>query len=153
MTRVKTLDDVMHADHVVKSEGGKITDQFAESMYAPSVYVDAYWDEHGDCQIMRHHELAMGEQVERDGWEVITGFSGQYLSHGTGIMHDSERIGTHHSPMGKLILENPGYYVAVVVEINTRPDDERYENENPEPAGWVLLFKEFPYDEDGNCQG
>jgi hypothetical protein len=62
-----------------------------------------------------------------DTWEVFSiGYTGQYSYNG-GVMHASEYMG------GRLlddILDTPGTYVIVAVEVDDDPDH---------PAGWTVL--------------
>lgn len=68
---------------------------------------------------------------EADTWEVFSiGYTGQYSYNG-GVMHQSEYLG------GRLlddILETPGTYVIVAVEVERTEDDT-----DPFPAGWTVL--------------
>jgi len=73
-----------------------------------------------------------------DEWSFVDGFSGQYGYRGP-IMHVSEYLG---GGMADHVLETPGIYVVVVVEVLDDPDWD-YTNENPEPAGWALLYREI----------
>ena len=78
-----------------------------------------------------------------EGWELLTGFTGQYGYRGP-VMHSSEFIGggleTH-------ILETPGYYVALVVNGYCHYDGTTDCNEDSgcdcEPAGWAVAYKPF----------
>lgn len=117
------LRKVMEFDHVIHvDEDGTVTD--AEGQYAPDVDVDT----DSDGQILDHHEKAMIESVRSQGWELMTGYTGQYCYHGP-IMHPSEFIGGR---LAEAILEDPGYYVSVSVE-----------TDNPEePAGWAIARKD-----------
>lgn len=89
--------------------------------YVPSVMHD---DEHDIVLDGVPHK-------EADTWEVFsTGYTGQHGYNG-GVMHASEYMG------GRLlddIMERPGIYVIVAVEVE--PDEE---DEYPEPAGWTVL--------------
>lgn len=82
-----------------------------------------------------HHDEADHIRIdapEGEDWEAFsTGYTGQWMSAGSPVMHASEYIG------GRLetdMLESPGVYVVETVEV--LPDDE---DEDPEPAGWVVL--------------
>jgi hypothetical protein len=118
------LNSIMELDHVVRvGPDGTVTD--AVGVHAPSVYVDT--DEDG--QILGAHEQEMIESVKCQGWELLSGWTGQYCYHGP-IMHPSEFVGGR---LAKHILETPGLYCAVSVETND--NDEL-------PAGWAVAFKE-----------
>lgn len=119
------LNDRMEFGHVIHVHmDGKITDP--TGIHAPETYI--YSDDDG--QISREHQKDMIENARRQGWTLLTGWTGQYLSGDSAIMHNSEYIGggleTH-------IRENPGYYVTCVVTT----DDE-------DDAGWVVAFREDP---------
>lgn len=101
-----------HSPFVVH-EDGTISD--APGIYAPDLF-------HVDGE--REPEGA-GHK-----WEYVDGYSGQYRYSGP-VMHASEQLA---GGMARDVLETPGTYVLCVVEC--WPDDE---DEEPEPAGWVLL--------------
>lgn len=69
--------------------------------------------------------------LDSDKWEVFSrGYTGQWGYNG-GVMHQSEYMG------GRLlddILESPGTYVIVAVEVEPTDDDT-----DPAPAGWTVL--------------
>lgn len=126
MDRAKTnmLREAMQFDHVIRvlADG---TVAHPTGHYAPEVYVEV----DSDGQMHDHHERDMMERVEDQGWELVTGWTNQYLYHGS-IMHASEYIGGN---LAEHILETPGYYVVVAVE--TMDDHD-------EAAGWAIAFKE-----------
>jgi len=71
--------------------------------------------------------------IDGEGWEALTGYTGQYSYNGA-VMHASEQLS------GRLaddILTTPGTYVLVVVEV--LEDDGEDTGEYPEPAGWAVL--------------
>lgn len=119
-----TLQDIMEFDHVVQVlADGTVMDT---GLYAPELY---------------HVE---GEQSPNDveghgdGWTLLTGFTGQYGYNGA-VMHASEYIGVG---LERQILENPGYYVACVV--NCDDDDE--------PAGWAIAYRAVEHEaNDDGC--
>jgi hypothetical protein len=115
------LNDVMEFDHVVQvGEGGAVTD--AEGVYAPELHMET----DDDGQILDAHERDYIEQARRQGWQLLTGWTGQYGYRGP-VMHSSEFVG---GALAEHILETPGTYVVTAVET----DDE--------PAGWVVAYRE-----------
>lgn len=120
---MKSLNEVMQFDHVIQVHpDGNVTDA-PEGIYAPEVYVDT-----DDGQILKEHESAMVEYVRSQGWEFLTGYTGQYSYSGP-IMHASEFIG---GGMERDILEEPGMYVSLVIETS---------DESDEAAGWAVAKK------------
>jgi len=118
------LDDAMEFDHVIKiSPAGRITD--AEGVYAPELAIDT----DDDGQILAGHEAAFIEDARRQGWELLTGYSGQDRYSGP-VMHASEFVG---GALADHILRTPGLYVVTSVE--TLDDSEQ-------PAGWVVAYRE-----------
>lgn len=113
------LDERMEIDHVVQiMEDGSVIDR--NDLYAPEVNVDT----DGEGSILAEHESDMIEDVKRQGWEMLTGWTGQYGYSGP-IMHPSEYIGGR---LAEHILSNPGIYCAVAVET--------YEGEDA--VGWTV---------------
>lgn len=94
------------------NDDGTVTD--AEGIYAPSVF---------HCEVD-------DVEIHGDGWEPLTGYTGQYGYHGA-VMHASEQFAG-----GILtdVLATPGTYTLVVVEVMPEDDDPE-----PEPAGWAVL--------------
>jgi hypothetical protein len=108
---IMTLNDIMDPDHIIQVQpDGTITEP--QGIYAP--------------------ELNDGE-LEGDEWSLLDGWSGQYSYRGP-IMHPSEYIG---GALADHIIENPGYYVAVM---NYMDDDG--DGNGVEPDGWAVAFKE-----------
>lgn len=121
--RNRTLNDLMEFDHViVVHEDGSITDA-PRDIYAPESMFDE--DIHPD-------PVAFPAFVNPDGWEFLSGYSGQDRYAGP-IMHRSEYIG---GGLETAIRETPGTYVAVVV--NSYPDDDD-ENGEIDADGWAVL--------------
>jgi hypothetical protein len=122
----------MEFDHVIRVHvGGTISEP--AKVYAPEIYITS----DVDGQISAADDAYMIERVKAQGWELLTGYSGQYGYSGP-VMHPSESIG------GRLemdIRNTPGYYVALVVddidELNTSDDD--YESI---PVGWAVAYRE-----------
>lgn len=120
----QTLNDLMQCDHVIRvREDGTIDDR-VEGVWAPEVHIDT--DEDG--QITREHEQQMIRDVESEGWQLLTGWTGQYLSAHSPIMHPSEYIG---GALEEHIRETPGLYAAVSVEDGTE-----------EGVGWAVAYRE-----------
>jgi hypothetical protein len=137
------LNDKMDIDHVIRiTPDGTVAD--APGEYAPEVIV--LLDEDG--QITNDAEAELIRSVEAQGWELMTGYTGQFSYHGP-IMHPSEYIG------GRLALdirERPGLYVAVevsgLVDVPEGHEDttdlaKLREMEN-DPIGWVVARKLDP---------
>jgi len=123
-----SLNDIMEFDHVIFVSGdGQIHEDFDE-MYAPEVYVAL--DEDG--QISADAEVSMIDDVIGQGWDLLSGWTGQYRYNGA-IMHDSEYIG---GGLAAHIRENPGFYVAVVVMGMPYDEDDEYE-----PVGWAVAHQ------------
>jgi len=117
-----TLNDLMQVDHVIRVDGdGCITD--ADGMYAPELMMET----DDDGQILDSHERAYIDEVKRQGWDLLTGWTGQYSYHGP-IMHSSEYVGGH---LEDHIRETPGFYAVITVECD---DDEA--------AGWTIAYRE-----------
>jgi hypothetical protein len=115
------LDERMEIDHVVQiMEDGSVIDR--NDLYAPEINVDT----DGEGSILAEHESDMIEDVKRQGWEMLTGWTGQY-GYGGPIMHQSEYIGGR---LSEHILSTPGIYCAVAVET--------YEEDSGDAAGWAV---------------
>lgn len=124
----RTLNDIMQFDHVIKVRNGEITD--ASGVHAPEVLFGSE-----DGQILTMHERHVREELERSGWTLETGWSGQYSYSGP-IMHQSEYIG---GALADHIRETDGFWVAVSAEMWPYEDD----NDSPDPAGWLLLHRDL----------
>lgn len=106
-----TLD--VEFDHVFTvTHDGTVTD-------APNVYAPSVW-----------HDDTADIVIDGDGWEALTGYTGQYGYRGA-VMHASEKFA---GGIARDVLDEPGTYVLVVVEVLPDEDDEQ-----PEPAGWAVL--------------
>lgn len=128
------LRDVMEFDHVIRVVDGTWYDD-VKNVYAPEVSVGT--DEDG--QITDDDERAMVESVTRQGWGLLSGWTGQYGYNGP-IMHASEYVG---GQLAQHILATPGLYCVVSVE--TLDDSE-------EPAGWVVAYRDLPESDDSPQQ-
>ena len=99
-------------------------------------YVDELghvWTADGEA-FTDEEEAAWIEDLRRQGWEPLIGFTGQCGYRGA-VRHPSEFIG---GGLERHILDNPGTYVAVPVEDFTPM--ERGEPE-PDAFGWAVLRK------------
>lgn len=104
----KTLNDIMEFDHVIEvHQDGSVTHR--ADIYAPELVDDTV----------------------SDGWELLNGYSGQYLYSGP-VMHSSEFIGGR---MADDILSTPGIYVAVVATTT----DKEFAEDNI--YGWAVARK------------
>jgi hypothetical protein len=118
-----SLNDRMDIDHVVRvHEDGSVTDE--SGAYAPELIIGT--DDTG--QILAEHETELRESAKRQGWELLTGFTGQHGYNGP-LMHPSEFVG---GGLERYILANPGLYCVVVIE--TYDDSD-------EPAGWAVAHR------------
>ena len=115
------LNERMGIDHVIRVNGD-LTIDYADDVYAPEVYVES--DEDG--QILAQDDADMVANINRQGWDVLNGWSGQSGYAGP-IMHQSEYIG---GALAEHILETPGTYVACAV---TDLSDDA------DLVGWVIL--------------
>lgn len=120
----RDLNDAMELNHAVQvqSDGGVVDGP--DGVYAPDLYV--HLDEAGQEPGGADDDLR--QQARAQGWELMSGYTGQYGYRGP-VMHASEVIG------GRLqgdVLATPGLYVAVPVEV--APWGEA----DTEPAGWAV---------------
>lgn len=106
----------------VVSENGACRADF--TTYAPEVFVST----DDDGQILSVHEAEMIEDVRRQGWEMLTGWSGQWQYSGP-IMHASEYFGGR---LREHVLSVPGTYALVVVTGDCDDDPD---------AGWAVVRK------------
>ena len=127
-TSDRDLDDIMTFDHVIQVDAnGTIT--HPSGIYAPETIVET----DDDGQILAVHKTTLKASLARQGWEMITGFSGQHGYAGP-IMHASEYVG---GGLETYIRTTPGIYTVVVVEcLGTDSDDD---GDAEEPAGWAIL--------------
>lgn len=128
-----SLNDKMDFDHVIRIDvyGNVIV---VAGVHAPEVSVACADDDCGS--ITAEAEVEMTAYVERQGWELMTGYTGQYLYHGP-IMHTSEYVG------GRLeedIRETPGLYVVVEVT-GLYATEKQEEAQASQPIGWVVARK------------
>lgn len=123
----KALNDLMEFDHVIQVHpDGTITEP--SGVYAPEISLSAA----PDGQISAADDADMVAFVKAQGWELLTGFTGQYGYSGP-LMHPSEYVG---GGLEKHIRETPGVYVACVADV--QPDGA----EESESVGWVVAYRE-----------
>lgn len=128
----ETLNDVMEFDHViVVHEDGTVSD--AENVYAPDIRMEV----DADGQHLHADDSDIIGQAEREGWELLRGYTGQHGYRGP-VMHASEYIGGR---MAEDILEEPGTYVVVIVWVDAPEDAPNREELEEEPAGWAVARK------------
>src|SRR3954471_10532989 len=109
----ENLQKIADFDHpFVVGVDGSLYD--ATSAFAPEVY----------------HSETTDIEIMADGWEALSGFTGQYSYHGP-VMHSSELLSGR---IAKHILATPGLYVVVAVEVMPENDED-----HPAPAGWAVL--------------
>jgi len=121
----------MQFDHVIRvNEDGTVTEN-VPNVWAPEI--NLFGDSEG--QIDRDSEADMVADVAGQGWQLMDGWSGQYSYSGP-IMHPSEFVG---GGLEDYILETPGYYATVVVDIPPYYHDSSDESEN---AGWAIAYRE-----------
>lgn len=96
------------------------------------VVTDAAPDVYGPLSVRHSDEHDVDIECLGEEWQPFSnGYTGQWMSRGSAVMHPSEFIG------GRLeadILATPGVYVVTSVEVEPDADDE-----DPEPAGWIVL--------------
>jgi hypothetical protein len=112
------LGDLMEFNTVIEvDDSGRV--KFRPDLYAPDVY-----------------ETDDGTAVDGTGWDLLDGYSGQYLYSGP-VMHPSEYIG---GLLARDILDSPGIYAAVVVDDYTEATLDDPDSDNV--AGWAIAQRE-----------
>lgn len=122
------LNEVMSFDHVIRvMEDGTVDTNPANAPIEPQItmLVD------DDGQQVGGDEDLEGLKGHRYPWELMTGYTGQYGYNGP-VMHVSETIS---GGLARDILNTPGYYVALVIEVERDTDEE---SEETQPAGWAV---------------
>lgn len=102
--------------------------------HAPSVYVGAEVDRHGDAHINT------APKVEGFGWGFYSrGYTAQYgVESSDPVMHESEDIG---GKLARDMIDDGGTYVVTSVRMLT--DSEEYDDANDDDlVGWVVLRKD-----------
>lgn len=121
---VDNLNDVMEFDHVIRvNEDGTVSEPVPD-VWAPELH--AVSDDTGQHTAETDPDLK--QQAADAGWELESGWTGQYCYHGV-CMHASEYIGGR---LARHILATPGYWVAVAV----------YEDDDSGPDSWALAYRE-----------
>lgn len=105
-----------------------------------STIAGRFWGEsHGAHAPSVYHDAETDITVDQDGWSAIKGMSGQDSYQGA-VFHPSEYIGTAIAQrMSDLSDETPQVFVVCVCEVHPEDADG---DEDPEPAGWVILYKD-----------
>lgn len=136
-----TLDALMSVDRVIRvHDDGTVTDK-TSGVYAPEVDIDL----DADGQIPDATERQMIDEIKRAGWDVQSGWSGQYR-YGGPIMHESEFVG---GPLAEHVLSTPGFWVVTYpsVTVSHCPDEEdrceqcTYDMER-RPDRWLILHRD-----------
>jgi hypothetical protein len=126
--RERTLNDIMTFDQVIRVRPDGTIEDNVPGVYAPQLYMQTADDEYGS--ILKEHEDDYIKQAAGQGWEILSGWTGQYGYHGI-CLHASELVGggleTH-------IRETPGLYVTLTVDT----DDE------DGPTEWVVAYRAEP---------
>lgn len=139
------IRDLMQFDHVVAvMPDGRVIDTDERfnllDEHAPEVVID-YEGSFADAQISKDHDADMVEYLKSQGWEVLSGYSGQHGYSGP-IMHTSEFIG---GALEERIREEPGFWVALTVEIHPSENDPEHEDNDgsgeSEYVGWIVARK------------
>lgn len=116
-----TLDSLMESDHVIRIDADGLVHDDVRNVYAPEINMST----DDDGQILQEHDDALIADLERQGWTVETGWTGQYGNHAKNpVMHTSEFIG---GGLAEHILSTPGYWVACAVYV----DSEECPNDSP----------------------
>lgn len=119
------LNDVLGFDTgaIEVHEDGTVT---RTDDYAPELCMEV--DEDG--QHIHADDSDLHGQATEQGWELLTGWTGQYSYNGP-VMHSSEYIGGR---LAEYILETPGTYTALVVNTDQLENDDFF-------AGWAIARK------------
>jgi hypothetical protein len=125
MTREQTLNDIMTFDQVIRVHPDGTIEDSVPGVDAPQLYMDTVDDECGS--ILPEHEADYIKQAEGQGWEILSGWTGQYGYSGI-CMHASEFVG---GGLEDHIRETPGLYVVLTVDT----DDE------DGPTEWVIAYR------------
>lgn len=123
------LNDVMEFDHPVMVDENGVVHDHLPGVYAPELIMAT----DGDGQILDEHEADFIEQAKRQGWQLLSGWTGQHGYRGV-VMHPSEFVG---GALADHIRETPGTYVVVSVECD---DDTGHDI----PAGWAVAYRPEP---------
>lgn len=81
-----TLDSLMESDHVIRIDADGLVHDDVRNVYAPEINMST----DDDGQILQEHDDALIADLERQGWTVETGWTGQYGNHAKNpVMHTS----------------------------------------------------------------
>lgn len=117
------LNDVMEFDHVIEVYASGHVETDVAACWAPQLYATS----DADGSHVPGTDADLIDQAKRQGWELLTGITGQYGYSGP-CMHASEVVG---GGLADRILATPGYWVTVVV----------WEIDDSEPDCWALAFR------------
>jgi hypothetical protein len=84
-----------------------------------------------------YHSETEDVEIHGEGWEALTGMTGQYSYHGA-VMHPSEGVGRRIAERLAEIAEDEPNTVFAIVPVEVYPDEE---DDEPEPAGWALVHR------------
>lgn len=123
---VRSLNDVMDFDLTVRvlPDGTVDDDPGVNGPMDLTIEVD------DDGQSLPTADASLHEQAQRQGWSLITGFTGQFGYQGP-CMHQSEVIG---GGLAEWILSRPGLYVAVALYTDGDNEDG--------PTEWTVAYRE-----------
>lgn len=122
--RETTLNDIMGFDHVIRIlPDGTVDSNPPDAPYPPELYCET--DANGS--VTSAMERAMIESARAEGWELLTGWTGQYGYSGC-LMHPSEYIG---GGLERHIWATPGYWVVLIPSFADDSDD-----------AWVIAYRE-----------
>jgi len=150
----RALNDVMEFDAVIRiaADGSAARYRGVTPVHAPELYVET----DDDGQILKNHVSDMISNLESQGWDVQSGWTGQ--QGGGVIMHESEFIG---GGVEWHIRETPGLWCAVAVYVDSEKcpnDSEACKLSDPCAicadgtgndreqcgAGWVFMHRTRP---------
>lgn len=134
---MRELNDLMEMEHVIRVEDDGTITENVPGVYAPESVINADWDRYGDAHVLNEHRKEFREGMKRAGWEMVRPRRA-FGTYGDGFMDSAEYIGGF---LEEDLRETPGVYVAVVIGVLAQEDDDRYDNEDPEPYGWTVLRK------------
>lgn len=150
-----TLDSLMQMDHVIRVDADGLVHDDVRDSYAPEISMQT----DDDGSILAEHDAELIVDLERQGWTVETGWTGQHGNHkGNPVMHTSEFIG---GSLAEHILTTPGQWVACSVEVESEEcpngsptcilsdlcatcEDGTGRDRERECAGWLVAHRNVP---------
>lgn len=84
-----------------------------------------------------YHDEDSDVTIDGDGWECITGMSGQWSYHGA-VMHRSEFVGAAMAEEIARRADDDRGVMFAIVTVEVLPDDD---DEEPEAAGWAVAYR------------